>query len=55
MRQTVQVVHGALEIGQHRPHFVSAVTQVLGHYFVSIADAVNETVVVSLNLLKNVQ
>ena len=55
MHQAVQVMHGALEIGQDRPHFVRSITQVLRHHLISIADPVYKTVIVALNLLEYIQ
>ena len=55
MHQAVQVVHGALEIGQHCTHFLGSITQVFGHHFVGIADPVYKTVIVALNLLEYIQ
>ena len=51
MYQAVEVMHGALEVGQHRAHFVTAVTQVFCHHLVSVADTVYKTVIIALNLL----
>ena len=46
---------GALEVGQYRTHFVCSVTEVFGHYLVGVADTVDETMVVALNLFQYVK
>ena len=55
MDQAVQVMHGALKIGQHRAHFIGAITEVFGHDLVGIADPVYKTVIVTLNLFQYIE
>ena len=55
MYQAVQVMHGALEVGQYRTHFIWPVTEVFSHHFIGVADPVHQTVVVALNLFQHIQ
>ena len=55
MNQAVEVMHGPLEIGQYRTHFIRTVAQVFGHHLIGIADPVHQPMVISLNLRQHIQ
>jgi hypothetical protein len=55
VNQAVEIVQGALEVAQHGAHLAVAVPQPLRHDLVRLADAMDQAMVVALDVGEHVQ